>query len=274
MSAPIDSLLRIGAFSRRVGVSAAVLRAWESRYGLFTPTRTPGGFRLYSPADERRARRMVAHLEAGLAARESAELVLSAPAVGDPVEQLVTAWQRFDADAAHGALDALLSDADAATVTARTILPALTAAASGWRHADLGPAQVHFAARLLEARLLALGGRWHEGPGPLALVGCGPGEQHTLGAVTFALALHARGWRIAYLGADAPVAGFVAAARALEPARVVVAITMPDGAPGALDELRGLPRLALAGPAISTATAQAAGGVPLAGDPASAAAAL
>ena len=45
-------LLRIGELSRRLGVSDHVLRAWESRYGLLQPVRSPGGFRLYSPADE------------------------------------------------------------------------------------------------------------------------------------------------------------------------------------------------------------------------------
>ena len=40
VSAPVSGSLRIGAFSRKVGVSAAVLRAWESRYGLFDPDRT------------------------------------------------------------------------------------------------------------------------------------------------------------------------------------------------------------------------------------------
>src|SRR4051812_25926248 len=42
-TAPVPGSLRIGAFSRKVGVSAAVLRAWESRYGLFDPDRTSGG---------------------------------------------------------------------------------------------------------------------------------------------------------------------------------------------------------------------------------------
>ena len=44
--------LRIGELSRRVGVSPELLRAWELRYGLLQPTRSTGGFRLYSAADE------------------------------------------------------------------------------------------------------------------------------------------------------------------------------------------------------------------------------
>src|SRR3954451_24583557 len=120
---PFDGLLRIGAFAERLGVSAAGLRAWKARYGLFTPVRTPGGFRLYSPADEARARRMLAALARGLAARESAELALRPPPVG--VESLISAWATFDAAAAHTALDGLLGD-DAAV--AREVLPALATA--------------------------------------------------------------------------------------------------------------------------------------------------
>ena len=55
-------LLRIGELSRRLGVSDHVLRAWENRYGLLQPVRSPGGFRLYSEADEWRIRRMQAYL--------------------------------------------------------------------------------------------------------------------------------------------------------------------------------------------------------------------
>ena len=43
---PEAGLLRIGELSRRAGVSPELLRAWERRYGLLRPTRTPGGLRL------------------------------------------------------------------------------------------------------------------------------------------------------------------------------------------------------------------------------------
>src|ERR1700722_18366278 len=69
-------VLRMGELSRRAGVSDHVLRAWESRYGLLQPVRSAGGFRLYSEADARRARRMQAHLAHGLSAAEAARAVL------------------------------------------------------------------------------------------------------------------------------------------------------------------------------------------------------
>ena len=37
--------------AQRTGLSTHVLRAWERRYGVVTPTRTEGGQRLYSDAD-------------------------------------------------------------------------------------------------------------------------------------------------------------------------------------------------------------------------------
>src|SRR5687768_8318863 len=69
-------MLRIGELSRRLGVSEHVLRAWERRYGVLQPQRSAGGFRLYSPADEDRIRRMQAHLARGLSAAEAAAAAL------------------------------------------------------------------------------------------------------------------------------------------------------------------------------------------------------
>ena len=74
---PESSPLRIGPFSRKVGLSAAVLRAWEARYGLFSPARTAGGYRLYGAEEATRVRRMRAYLARGLAPAESAQLVLA-----------------------------------------------------------------------------------------------------------------------------------------------------------------------------------------------------
>src|SRR3954467_3974463 len=70
-------LVRIGELSRRVGVSEHVLRAWETRYGLVAPTRSPGGYRLYSADDEQRVRRMQFHLAGGLHAAEAARAAIA-----------------------------------------------------------------------------------------------------------------------------------------------------------------------------------------------------
>ena len=69
--------LRIGALSGRVGVSPELLRAWERRYGLLQPSRSAGGFRLYSGADEARVQSMQRYLEAGLSAAEAARLAVA-----------------------------------------------------------------------------------------------------------------------------------------------------------------------------------------------------
>src|SRR4051794_41662020 len=65
--------VRIGELSDRVGESPTLLRAWERRYGLLSPVRSAGGFRLYGAEDERRVRAMQALLAAGVSARQAGE---------------------------------------------------------------------------------------------------------------------------------------------------------------------------------------------------------
>src|SRR4051794_36098141 len=121
--------LRIGELSRRVGVSGHLLRAWETRYGLLHPFRSPGGYRLYSDADAERIRRMKEHLAAGLSAAEAASAVRAEaggasddtrPAAGVGVTELSVALREaldsFDEPAAQAVLDRLLSDLSLATV--------------------------------------------------------------------------------------------------------------------------------------------------------------
>ena len=76
-SDPGSGYVRIGELAKRTGVSPELLRAWEHRYGLLQPTRTPGGFRLYSAGDEARVQRMQSLVSGGLAAAQAARLVLS-----------------------------------------------------------------------------------------------------------------------------------------------------------------------------------------------------
>ena len=45
------SKYRIHTVAQMTGLSAALIRAWESRYSLVVPARTPAGYRLYSDED-------------------------------------------------------------------------------------------------------------------------------------------------------------------------------------------------------------------------------
>jgi MerR family transcriptional regulator, light-induced transcriptional regulator len=71
--------LRIGQLSRRVGISAGTLRAWERRYGIPNPVRTESGYRLYSREDEARVLRLNRLREEGLATAEAARLAGAEP---------------------------------------------------------------------------------------------------------------------------------------------------------------------------------------------------
>ena len=284
--------VRIGELSRRVGVTPEVLRAWERRYGILSPTRTDGGFRLYDEDDERRIRRMLQHLEQGLSAAEAARLArVDPPARLDPAagtshgsgaptaaalgDQLRGALDGFDDVGAHSVLDRLLGSYPLERVLRDAVLPYLHELGERWAHAEATVAQEHFASALLRGRLLALARDWGRGRGPHALLACVPGDQHDLGLICFGLALRAYGWRITYLGSDTPLLTLMETANLLKPALVVVSAALPELAQsglGGLRELASVAPLALAGGGTDASIAAAVGARWLNEDPVTAAA--
>lgn len=277
--------LRIGELARRVGVSPELLRAWERRYGLMQPTRSPGGFRLYAEEDEIRVRRMQAHLQAGLSAAEAARAALEGPAdapVGstrleDRRDELRRALEAFDETAAHGVLDAVLASYRLETVLSEIVLPVLRAFGERWEAGDVTIAQEHFATHVVRGRLLGLARDWGRGFGPIALLAGPPGELHDIPLIVFGLALRAAGWRIAFLGGDTPVATLEQAVDALAPAAVVLNAVDPAVLRAVQPELAQLTRrtvVGLGGGGVDPELAAAVGARRLDGDPVSAAAAF
>jgi MerR family transcriptional regulator, light-induced transcriptional regulator len=254
--------LRIGELSYRVGVSADVLRAWEKRYGILRPSRSEGGFRLYSERDEWRVRLMQQKLWSGLSAAEAAREVARMERDSDmpngtvetPVElgrRLGVALEAFDEDGAHELLDRLLGLHGLERAIRDALMPYLRELGERWARKEITVAQEHFASRLIEGRLLALARGWNRGPGRRAVLACPSGEQHTLPLVCFGLVLRNRGWRNVYLGADTPPSTVHMAADTIDADVVVLsAVSNERFAPIALD-LKGLARrrpLVLAGP--------------------------
>ena len=68
-------LYSIGAAARMLGVEPATLRAWEERYGVVVPTRSPGEQRLYSRDELVQLRFVVDQIEAGSSAAEAHRLL-------------------------------------------------------------------------------------------------------------------------------------------------------------------------------------------------------
>jgi len=273
--------LRIGELSRRVGVSAELLRAWERRYGLLQPSRTAGGFRLYSEDDERRVRTMQELLASGLSAAEAARTALAEPgtaAVAAPdalAAELRAALDGFDEQAAHAAFDALLAAYTLETVLGGVVLPYLKELGDRWESGEATVAQEHFATHVIRGRLLGLARGWDRGVGPRALLACPPGELHDLPLVVFGVALRGRGWRVTFLGADTPPETLADAAALLGPELVVVAAATAgrfDGAAGELAALASHHRLAVAGAGATHELAERLGAELLGGDPVAAAA--
>ena len=239
--------LRIGELARRTSLSPEVLRAWERRYGLLHPSRTAGGYRLYSEDDAERVLRMQELISSGIAAAEAARLALDdapTPAAGDPTSELRAALDAFDDAGAHRAFDRLLARLSLDAVLADAVLPLLHELGERWERGEANIAQEHFASQLLRGRLLGLARGWDRGVGPRAVLACAPGEQHDLPLIVFGLALRGHGWRITFLGPDTPVETIAKTAAALEPAAVVVSATQAGALEAFADELasaRGLP---------------------------------
>ena len=300
------AVLRIGELARRVAVNQDLLRAWERRYGLLKPVRSPSGFRLYSGADEQRVRRMQAHLGRGLAAAEAARAALDeesnhslaappvAPAAADdptrpnasappkapfPVtnqgltglaEELRHALDELDGPAAEAVLDRLFADFTVETTLREVLVPYLGDLGDRWAKGAIEVTTEHFASNLLRARLASLARGWGQGHGPCAVLACPPGERHDLPLLAFGVVLHRNGWRIIYLGADTPLADLVHTVTEKRPDVVILAAVTPERFQESIPDLITLARTAplhLAGAGATTSIADTVGATILAGDP-------
>jgi MerR family transcriptional regulator, light-induced transcriptional regulator len=276
-------LLRIGELSRRTGVNADTLRAWERRYGLLSPARSDGGFRLYSAEDEERVRAMRALIESGLSAAQAARVARSgaipapSPGAASPTNadrRLREALERFDEAEANAVLDEAIAALSVEALASRVVLPALEEVGERWERGEASVGQEHFATNVVRGRLAGLARNWGVGSGPLAILACPPGELHDIGLLVFGLVLRARGWRIAYLGANTPIASVAEAAERLAPRVIVLAALTSEPFSSAAGEIASLgerTRVLLAGAGADEASSRRADAELLAGDPVGAA---
>lgn len=144
-----EVLLPIGELARRTGVNPVTLRAWERRYGLLKPQRTPKGHRLYPVEQVERVESILAWLQRGASVSQVGELLdkpLGTPPQSDWQARQVQMLEAI-ANLSQRTLDHQLNQAmalyPAVTLCEQLLLPLLNHLELRWR--------TYFNARLEQA---------------------------------------------------------------------------------------------------------------------------
>ncbi|MDQ2689932.1 MAG: MerR family transcriptional regulator, partial [Chloroflexota bacterium] len=133
----------------RAGITSELLRAWERRYGIVTPRRTPAGYRLYDDAAIARIRAMRSMVDDGWTPsaaashlRELSDDQLPAPPLAagpapdtapeDLARRFVDAAARMDGAGVQAFLDEIGARGSFETVADRYLFPALRALGRAW----------------------------------------------------------------------------------------------------------------------------------------------
>lgn len=135
-----EILLPIGELARRTGVNPVTLRAWERRYGLLKPQRTPKGHRLYPVGQVERVEAILAWLQRGASVSQVGDLLdkpLSTPPTGDWQTRQFQMLEAI-ANLSQRALDHQLNQAmalyPAVTLCEQLLLPLLDLLELRWRN--------------------------------------------------------------------------------------------------------------------------------------------
>ncbi len=245
-------IFNLKAVLQQTGLKADTLRAWERRYGLPTPERSPGGHRLYSQRDIHAVKWLMARQREGLSISRAVDLwqqiesggrdplqvamplatpspSIRAPAeAGDTIAELREGWISscllYDEQQAEQILAQAFSLYPPETVGLELIQQAVAKIGEGWYHGDVTVQQEHFCSELAVRRLeaLVMSAPPPSRPGRI-LAACPPGEHHVIGLLLLTYLLRRRGWNVVYLGANVPAERLESTLQLAQPQLVILA---------------------------------------------------
>jgi methanogenic corrinoid protein MtbC1 len=236
------------------GIAAATLRAWEQRYGVGTPRRTEGGYRVYDQSSIDEIIQMQKLLDKGWRHQAAAAEILlhrttgqlpNRPIAADSYLELSTAFlaaaRSLDDEMLGAVLDIAFSRGSFESVVDTWLFPTLRLLGQEWIAGNLDIASEHFASNAIMRRLGAAfegtaAGSVHE----KVVVGTPTGSFHEIGTLALAVAMRRQGIGVVYLGVNVPAEVWVDAVNRNRAIGAAISVVMEQDvtiAQGIVDEL-------------------------------------
>lgn len=254
------SKYRIQTVAQLTGLSSALIRAWEARYRLVQPERTPAGYRLYSDDDiavllgaQMLVRQGMAPMQIAKLPKEQvihAQRLQLVPLAAEPstvevgfdnskastkdstdlhspisfaerIDRVLAAFANFDNRTADDLLAVPLKTLPTEQVCRELLLPLLVEVGDRWHRGELSVAAEHFGTTLVRNKLMSLLDELRQKKRRFqVLCACPPGDLHEMGLLLFALEATIQGWDTVYLGANVPMSDLLQTTRKLRPTLV------------------------------------------------------
>src|SRR5262249_48013811 len=151
------------------GVNEGLIRAWERRYGVLKPKRTPGGYRAYTDADIEVLKRLKQLTSEGVsiaeavqllpkirrAAKEAQEQPKKAPRVEQFAawqEQILEAAEKLDQTTVEAVLDEALASLPPLSFFEGLVVPLQREVGQRWHEKKLGVVEEHLVTQAARQR--------------------------------------------------------------------------------------------------------------------------
>lgn len=242
---------RIHIAAELSGVRVELIRAWERRYGVLKPQRTPSGYRVYTERDVALLKRLKKLTDEGVAISDAAAMVPqllaeldAAPTGGNgqapegAPELSLDAWREaaltaalaYDQPRVSAVVDEVLSALPPLRAFEDVLAPLQREVGNRWHAGTLSVAQEHLVSQVVRSRLVSLLHAAPEEGRKHAVLACFPDEEHEIGLLGTALRLRHSGVRVTLLGQRVPAEDLGRAVASLRPDLVGLSAVTNRGA--------------------------------------------
>lgn len=246
----MERTYRINIAAEMSGVSEGLIRAWERRYGVLKPRRTPSGYRAYTEADISVLKRLKQLTEEGVSIAEAVKLLPSikrdvkdaldraerstvrAPRAGQTDrwrQEILVAAERLDQQAVEQVLDEAMASMPPVAFFDEVLAPLQREVGERWHSGTLTIAEEHLVTQAARQRVVAL---LHQAPRRAkqhVVCACFPRDEHELGLMGVALRFRHAGWRVTFLGARTPAEHLARVVRVTHPQVVALSVINDEG---------------------------------------------